>query len=200
MVQWGWWIRNIIHIETIFFVIGIIVIIYLLWTNKKLSLPTFNFKKGEKIKKEKKIQTRKHESKCRKIFEKIFGCEFKTVRPDWLENPITGHNLELDGYNANIITPVGKGLAFEYNGIQHSEYTKHYHSHGVKEFEYQVKKDVWKELKCKERNIMLITIPYYINYNNLEDFIEKKLREKGFQLPKQVSHFSVLKNITSLYG
>lgn len=121
----------------------------------------------------------KHEEKCRDIFQDTFKAPFKSVRPDWLKNPVTGKNLELDGFNKDIKTPVGTGLAFEYDGEQHAKYNRHFHRKGPIEFEYQVKKDTWKDLKCKERGILLMRIPHYIDYYDLESYIKDKLRTLG---------------------
>ena len=66
-----------------------------------------------------------YEEKCRKIFQELFKKEFRSVRPDWLKNPWTYQNLELDGYNPDVIT---NGLAFEYDGVQHSRFTPLFHS------------------------------------------------------------------------
>lgn len=60
-------------------------------------------------------------------------------RPDWLKNPKTGHNLELDRFY-----PWMK-LAFEYNGRHHSG-------------KYQMYKDEVKAERCKERGIALVII------------------------------------------
>ena len=76
------------------------------------------------------------------------------MRPNWLKNPWTNErsswytstyqNLELDGYNPDVVTPLGKGLAFEYDGRQHTEFTPLFHS-CVGDFEYQVMKDSLKD-------------------------------------------------------
>ena len=54
-----------------------------------------------------------YEEKCRKIFQELFKKEFKSVRPDWLKNPWTYQNLELDGYNPDIVTPSKFRRVFE---------------------------------------------------------------------------------------
>lgn len=121
----------------------------------------------------------KHEERCREIFQKIFGQPFKSVRPAWLKNPSTGHNLEIDGFCSSVKTPIGTGLGFEMDGRQHSEYTPFFHRHGVSEFKYQISKDRFKTLKCKEKKVMLIRIPHYVAYEDLERFIENKCRKMG---------------------
>jgi hypothetical protein len=92
-----------------------------------------------------------------------------------LKNPTTGKNLELDGFAPNIRTPMGVGLAFEYDGRQHSEYTPHFHSGGPDEFVYQAKKDFWKDRQAKERGVMLIRIPHEVAFTDLERYIRMKL-------------------------
>ena len=128
-----------------------------------------------KIKKKPKIN--KHEERCREIFQGIYGKKFKSVRPGWLKNPATGKNLELDGFCEDIRTPIGKGLAFEYDGVQHSKFNNHFHKNGEKEFIYQVKKDEFKTLMCKKKGVMLIRIPHFVPYDDLERYITNKLRD-----------------------
>lgn len=116
---------------------------------------------------EKKVY--KHQEKCREIFEKLLGVKFNTARPDFLRNPVTGKNLELDGYNEKL------KLAFEYDGEQHSKYNSYFHRNGTKEFVYQNKKDTFKDLKCKEHKVVLIRIPHFVAYHDLERYIREQL-------------------------
>ena len=115
-----------------------------------------------------------YEEKCRKIFQELFKTEFKTVRPDWLKNPWTYQNLELDGYNP-------KGLAFEYDGKQHTEFTPCFHS-CVYDFKYQVMKDSLKDEMCRDEGVLLIRIPHYILYWDLKPFIIGRLLIEGVKL------------------
>jgi len=117
-----------------------------------------------------KKKTLKSENRCKQIFERLFDKEFPSVRPSFLRNPVTGHNLELDGYNEEL------KLAFEYNGKQHSAYVPHFHRAGPKEFIYQTKKDAYKSKICKMKGIELIQIPHYIHFDNLESYIIKNLK------------------------
>ena len=125
----------------------------------------------------------KHEERCREIFQRIYGRQFKSVRPKWLENPVTGKNLELDGYCPETRTPLGKGLAFEYDGVQHSKYNKHFHRGGPDEFIYQCKKDSWKNIRCKQEGVFLVRIPHFVAYGDLERYITNKL-EKHKLMPR----------------
>lgn len=194
-MAWQWWIKNLLHLETLFMIGLAITLIYIFcFTKGKVNTKKFEdiFVKpqtsygsdgvsvggfGKKEKKPKKIH--KHEERCREIFTEIFGKKFKSERPDWLENPVSGDNLELDGVNYTIPTRLGRGLAFEYDGRQHSEYDRYFHRGGPKEFEYQVKKDQWKDLKCKEQGILLIRIPHFVPYQDLDRYIMQRLRKEG---------------------
>lgn len=64
-----------------------------------------------------------------------FGVKFNPARPDWLKNPHTGRNMELDCYNEKL------GIAVEYNGRQHYEYSPHFHHNDPMEFQEQRQRD-----------------------------------------------------------
>jgi hypothetical protein len=115
-----------------------------------------------------------YEDRCRNIFETMFDLPFSKCRPEFLKNPATQRKLELDGFNSSIPTPLGLGLAFEYNGSQHYFFTPKYHK-TIEEFEDQLTRDKIKHELCKKHGILLITIPYTVN--NLEEFILKKVYE-----------------------
>lgn len=133
------------------------------------SLDLFFTKRGET----KYKQYGKYENECRRIFENIFNEKFPSKRPSFLKNPVTKQNLELDGFCDRL------NLAFEYDGSQHSQYNPHFHKGGSKEFIYQVKKDEFKNLKCKENGITLIRIPHNIKFDSLQDYILQKLRDRN---------------------
>lgn len=113
------------------------------------------------------------ENKCRRIFERLFGVPFSTIRPNWLKNPETGRNLELDGYNPNIKTKIGKGLAFEYDGVQHYQYNPIFHKK-ESDFTSQVRRDFFKDKRCKELGIVLIRVPF--DTKDMEEYIRKELK------------------------
>ena len=108
------------------------------------------------------------ETKCKDIFERVYGVEFKKIRPSFLKNPATNKNLELDGYNDKL------RIAFEYNGSQHYFYNPHFHK-DKKAFEDQLKKDQLKKELCQKNNIHLVVIPYDLRENELENFIIQNL-------------------------
>jgi hypothetical protein len=132
---------------------------------------------SERIKKKKKKCEKKFERRCREIFEDITGEEFKSIRPHWLKNPKTNKNLELDGYAERIKT------AFEYDGNQHSQFNPHYHK-DIEDFNYQVKKDIFKDKKCKELGIKLIRIPSFVIFDDLERYIVMRCKQEKVPLIK----------------
>lgn len=107
----------------------------------------------------------KGEKECMEAAYRIFGVKFHTVRPDWLKNPLTGRNMELDIYNEQY------KLAIEYNGIQHYKYTPFYHRNGIKDFEAQKARDITKKKLCEENGVYLITIPYTCKIKDIEAMI-----------------------------
>ena len=209
--RWYWWCLNLLHIETLFFVVIVLFSVYVLVSartrkgkSKRRKIEDFEkkwrrlaedappsghtFVSGkQKVPGGKKIN--KHEERCREIFERIFQTEFESIRPDWLENPVSGSNLELDGFAPGIFTPRGRGLAFEYDGIQHSKYDPdHFHSEkrgGKNAFIYQVKKDAWKTKRCAEEGVVLIRIPHFISWDDLEDHIRDRLKKEGVEARPQ---------------
>lgn len=109
-----------------------------------------------------------NESKCRYILEKIFGEPFTKTRT------VFDSNLELDGYCKKY------SVAFEFNGIQHYEYTPIFHK-TIDHFFNQQKRDETKKLLCEQAGIFLITIPFTetsISDNHLINYILELLSKK----------------------
>jgi hypothetical protein len=106
----------------------------------------------------------KSEESAREMFQAKFGVSFPKCRPEWLRNPLTGHTLELDGFNEELL------IAFEYNGKQHYEYIEHFHSGDVANFERQVERDKVKESLCAEHSVKLFVIDgRKYDYSNISD-------------------------------
>lgn len=116
----------------------------------------------------------KREEMCRKVFESIYDVSFKSCRPNFLKNPETGRNLELDGYNDNL------KIAFEHNGRHHYEYPNTFHK-TKQEFLYQRAKDEYKRERCDKIGIYLISIPYHIKTSNIRSFIISKLPKDNLE-------------------
>jgi hypothetical protein len=119
----------------------------------------------------------KNERRCRRILEKIYGEHFPSVRPEWLKNPGTGYSLELDCYCHKL------RIALEYDGDQHRK-TGKFNNHNPKELLYQIRKDQFKNERCKQLGITLIRVPDYIKPPLMEEYIMGKLKEVG-KLPKK---------------
>ena len=115
----------------------------------------------------------KGEIECRRVLEQIFNKPFNKARPDFLNNPVTGgnFNLELDCYNEEL------QIALEYNGIQHFKYVPYFHKNN-EAFLNQKYRDDMKRRICKEQNIILIEVPYTVKLENIERFIKDELRMK----------------------
>lgn len=112
------------------------------------------------------------ESICRNIIEKIYRRPFPSIRPNFLKNPKTGRNLELDMYNEELM------LAIEYNGQQHQHYSPYFHK-SYEDFLDQLERDQFKKEKCMELGITLISIPYTVRREELESYIIKELRKSN---------------------
>jgi hypothetical protein len=110
----------------------------------------------------------KGERECKRSIEEITRKPFIKYRPDFLKNKVTGKNLELDCYNDEI------GLAIEYNGIQHYEYTPVFHKN--KESFYNTKyRDEMKETLCRENGVKLIVVPYTVKLQDIKTYIQEKM-------------------------
>ena len=114
----------------------------------------------------------KTEEMCRTIIQRLYSKSFPSVRPDFLRNPITKKNLELDCYNKEL------RIALEYNGQQHYTFTPHFHKN-KKNFYSQVHRDDWKRKRCRELGIRLVEVPYWVIPIDLENYITLELKKKG---------------------
>ena len=75
---------------------------------------------------------------------------FPNVRPEWLKNPETNRNLELDCYNRDL------QVAFELQGIQHYEPRSYFG--GEKTFIKIIRRDNHKLIGCRKRRVQLFRI------------------------------------------
>jgi hypothetical protein len=116
------------------------------------------------------------ETICRNYLEKRFNKSFQKARPNFLRNPVTGgdYNLELDCFNPEL------RLALEYNGAQHYKYIPYFHKN-KEAFLNQKYRDEMKRVKCKENGIQLIEVPYTVKPHELEDYVYKELLRFGFK-------------------
>lgn len=110
------------------------------------------------------------EALCCKILEELYSKPFSKIRPNFLKNPETGCNLELDCYNDEL------KIAVEYSGYQHYIYPNRYHK-TYDDFIKQVRRDQFKIEMCDQNGIYLITVPYWVPEFKLKDFIIEHLPE-----------------------
>lgn len=119
--------------------------------------------------------TSKLEAKAKIILEHIFNRPFIRIRPDFLENPVTGNNLELDLYNKEL------KLAIEVQGDQHYKFTPFFQKN-KEAFLNQRYRDEIKKIYCKQNGITLIEIPYKVGEKKLKEYIVQQLRLEGYLL------------------
>lgn len=115
----------------------------------------------------------KGEIECRRFLETIFQVPFPKARPDFLRNPVTGNNLEIDCFNSTL------KLGVEYNGQQHYSYTTFFHKN-VEASTNQKYRDELKRRMCQENGINLIEVPYTIKLNDIGPFLQFKLKQLGY--------------------
>jgi hypothetical protein len=182
MVKWTNFTNWVTTFEGIVFLLIIFVFIIILVTNMKGrgSVEQFTSNVIEPpIKRKRRKKGRSYEGRIRNILQKIFNKPFPSIRPDWLKNPETGRNLEIDCYNDDIQTKLGKGLAIEVDGAQHFQMTSYFHN-SPKDFINQVKRDRLKDKLCDDRGVLLIRVPYFVmteSDDRIEEFIRLKLKE-----------------------
>lgn len=121
----------------------------------------------------------KTENRVRLIFETFFNEKFPSVRLDWLKNPLTGKNLELDGYCDKL------KIAFEHDGQHHFNIVSYSKKLTQDTLNKQIQNDILKKEKCVTHGVILINIPI-LPYN---------LRYKFFPLLKHVINCSKKQNI-----
>jgi len=114
----------------------------------------------------------KGEIECRRVLEKMFNKPFNKARPDFLNNPVTGgnFNLELDCFNDEL------GLAVEYNGVQHYKFVPFFHKN-KEAFLNQKYRDDMKRRICKEHGIKLIEVPHTVKVYDIEYFLKNEIKK-----------------------
>jgi len=157
----------------ILFILSVVFILFLavFRIGKKGTYSNVYYLDEEKrVNKNKKPSESKGEVRCREILQSLLNKPFPKKRPDFLRNPVTDNNfnLELDCYNPEL------KLALEYNGVQHYKFTPYFHKN-KEAFLNQKYRDEMKRVKCRENGIALIEVPYTVKHNDLENFVRKEL-------------------------
>jgi len=106
------------------------------------------------------------QERTRKIFETIFKVSFNATQPDWLKNPKTNRNLELDGYNEEL------NIAFEFQGRQHTSSDTQFRE----DYEMQIERDKLKRQLCQKKGIKLIEIHQPPSYKAIK-FVDDVLKQ-----------------------
>jgi len=124
-----------------------------------------------------KSKESKGEVECRRVLEDIFNRDFDKARPDFLNNPVTGgnFNLELDCYNPEL------KLAVEYQGQQHYKFTPYFHKN-KEAFLNQKYRDELKRRMCQDNLITLIEVPYTVKPENIRGYLIQELLKRGYIL------------------
>ena len=135
---------------------------------------TYKPSSGKRIKKStffyatKKQHTR--EAYIRSILESIFRTPFKSVRPSWLVNPLSGRRLEIDCFSP------GLRLCVECDGRQHSEYVPYFHKN-YQAFLDMKQRDIMKSAMIRKRGLKLIRVPYFIPDQDLESYLLSEINK-----------------------
>jgi hypothetical protein len=133
---------------------------------------------------EPKIKSCKGEDIMAEILEHILESKVhRNVRPNFLRNPETGKNLELDCYNEEY------AIAVEYNGIQHYKFPSAFHK-TEKDFYDQIYRDKLKKKLCDETGVYLIVVPYWVDtYGSEDGHLEHKgNNKKPLFVPREVKY------------
>ena len=110
------------------------------------------------------------ENHCRTTVENMFRRPFPTARPDFLKNPESGKNFELDMYNEEL------ALAVEYNGVQHYVFPNVFQTDEAKFLE-GLRHDDAKRRLCDSSGVYLIVVPYTVHRDQIRAYIRERLPE-----------------------
>ena len=123
------------------------------------------------------VQTSYGEQLCRELLKKWFPNDgvLYNYRPMWLKNPATGRNLELDIFYPDL------KIAFEFNGIQHK-------------LLQQSRKDYFKNKKCYELGIMLLSVYHPMDLFKCKSLIKK---HTGVKIPSGKNYADLLLKLSA---
>jgi hypothetical protein len=172
-----WWEKNGFALLVIGSVIFMLVCWMMGWKPKKGRAGKLQDYIGDMFsdKPKRKRNPKKTEERCREIVEDIFQRPFPSVRPDFLRNPETGRNMECDLMNQDM------KLCIERNGEQHYKHVDHFHTEA--DFSKQLQRDKLKAALLHRNGYALITIPYTIHYDILDQYIPHVLGKNPLYKP-----------------
>lgn len=111
---------------------------------------------------------------CRAYLEHFFKKPFPPTFVDWIRGP-KGRPLQLDGYNPEL------RVAFEFQGVQHFEYTPIFHR-SREHFEERGALDDLKRKACEQHGVLLISIPYSVPYSEIGSYVRDKCEEARIRI------------------
>lgn len=177
----------VLYILPLIAVIGIIILLFYFRAHPPvIQIPYSESTKEESTKEEPKPEPKvvnnapvwrrkgfvsKGERMCREILEELFDKPFEKIRPDFLRNPETGCNLEIDCYNDEL------ALGVEYSGEEHyvwPNFTGQTH----RQFIMQIRRDRFKVDACDQAGVYLITVPYTVPFHEIRDYILGNLPDR----------------------
>lgn len=124
------------------------------------------------------IKRSKMEARCCQILEEIYGKPFIRDRPNFLQNPETGRNLELDCVNHEL------KIALEYNSSYHYQWPN-FTGQTLQDFLNTVRRDRFKIEMCDRNGYYLITAPFNVPPHMMKDYITYYLPENVRKRIKQ---------------
>jgi len=126
--------------------------------------------------------TSKFESICRQLLERMYGTEFRRIRPRWLLNEDTQYPLEIDCYNE------GLKLGLEANGAQHYV-TGIYGDYEL--LRATQDRDRKKAAMCEKLGIHLIVVPYTVKFADIQRFILDSLQKANRPPPPNTADIDI---------
>jgi hypothetical protein len=104
------------------------------------------------------------------ILENITGRRFYPAYPEWLKDPKTGVQLELDGYNEDL------KLAVEVQGPGHY---RPYDAETILSYNERIERDKLKKKLCQDHGINLLQFDYRIPIYVARPYIISRLYDYG---------------------
>lgn len=151
-----------------------------------------------------KTKPAKYCSACRKPTKKRYKHKAKGSKGErslfYLLNSMIHSDSINNGYYSFLLSPKGAPLqldryypdlklAFEYDGVQHSEYVEYFH-HTKKDFEYLQTCDAIKSKICGERGITLIRIKH--NEPLTEEYVLRRIADANTVLYNKMKRKGIL--------
>lgn len=106
------------------------------------------------------------------------ACQFPSVRPNYIRNPITKRRLEIDCFNERL------RLGVEYDGKQHYERVPHF-QRTPSAHQRQLQRDSDKYSQFRKHNLTIISVPYFVQIDNIPRYLLKQLDQLGIT-PEEV--------------